>query len=29
LEKDGIKLSNSIPLSSDEMAELLREALKA
>jgi energy-coupling factor transporter ATPase len=29
LEKDGIKLSNSIPLSSDEMAQLLREALKA
>jgi energy-coupling factor transporter ATPase len=28
LEKDGIKLSNTIPLSSDEMANLLREALK-
>ncbi len=29
LEKDGIKFSNTIPLSSDEMANLLREALKA
>jgi energy-coupling factor transporter ATPase len=29
LRKDGIKLSNVIPLSSDEMAALIREALKA
>jgi hypothetical protein len=29
LEKDGIKFSNMIPLSSDEMANLLKEALKA
>ncbi|MGQ9506960.1 MAG: energy-coupling factor ABC transporter ATP-binding protein [Candidatus Bathycorpusculaceae bacterium] len=29
LRKDGIKLGNTIPLSSEEMAELLKEALKA
>ncbi len=29
LEKDGIKFGNRIPLSSDEMANLLKEALKA
>jgi energy-coupling factor transporter ATPase len=28
LMKDGIKLGNTIPLSSDEMANLLKEALK-
>jgi len=28
LQKDGVKLGNTIPLSSDEMANLLREALK-
>jgi energy-coupling factor transporter ATPase len=28
LRKDGIKLGNTIPLSSDEMANLLKEALK-
>jgi energy-coupling factor transporter ATPase len=28
LQKDGIKLGNTIPLSSDEMATLLREALR-
>jgi len=29
LRKDGIKLGNTIPLSSDEMATLLREAFKS
>ena len=29
LRKDGVKLGNTIPLSSDEMATLLREAFKA
>ncbi|MDI6905735.1 MAG: ATP-binding cassette domain-containing protein [Candidatus Bathyarchaeia archaeon] len=29
LQKDGIKLGNAVPLSSDEMAALLREVLKA
>ncbi|MEM3622434.1 MAG: ATP-binding cassette domain-containing protein [Candidatus Bathyarchaeia archaeon] len=28
LRKDGIKLGNTVPLSSDEMANLLKEALK-
>jgi len=28
LRKDGIKLDNAVPLSSDEMANLLREAFK-
>jgi energy-coupling factor transporter ATPase len=28
LRKDGVKLGNTIPLSSDEMANLLKEALK-
>jgi energy-coupling factor transporter ATP-binding protein EcfA2 len=28
LQKDGVKLGNTIPLSSDEMAALLKEALK-
>jgi energy-coupling factor transporter ATP-binding protein EcfA2 len=28
LQKDGIKLGNTIPLSPDEMAALLKEALK-
>lgn len=28
LKKDGVKLGNAVPLSSDEMATLLREALK-
>ncbi len=28
LQKDGVKLGNTIPLSSEEMAALLREALK-
>jgi energy-coupling factor transporter ATPase len=28
LRKDGIKLGNAVPLSSDEMANLLKEALK-
>jgi energy-coupling factor transport system ATP-binding protein len=28
LQKDGAKLANTVPLSSDEMANLLREALK-
>ncbi|MGQ9530350.1 MAG: energy-coupling factor ABC transporter ATP-binding protein [Candidatus Bathycorpusculaceae bacterium] len=28
LRKDGIKLGNTIPLSSDEMVDLLKEALK-
>ncbi|MDI6691390.1 MAG: ATP-binding cassette domain-containing protein [Candidatus Bathyarchaeota archaeon] len=28
LKKDGVKLSNTVPLSSDEMANLLKEALK-
>ena len=29
LRKDGVNLSNTIPLSSDEMAAMLREALKS
>jgi len=29
LRKDGVNLSNTIPLSSDEMAAILREALKS
>lgn len=29
LRKDGVSLSNTIPLSSDEMAAMLREALKS
>jgi energy-coupling factor transporter ATPase len=29
LQKDGVNLSNTIPLSSDEMAAILREALKS
>ena len=29
LQKDGIKLGDAVPLSSDEMAALLREVLKA
>ncbi|MDH5482782.1 MAG: ATP-binding cassette domain-containing protein [Candidatus Bathyarchaeota archaeon] len=29
LRKDGVKLADTIPLTSDEMAKLLREALKA
>jgi len=29
LEKDGMKLGNTIPLSSDELATLLKEVLKA
>ena len=29
LRKDGVNLSNTIPLSSDEMAVMLREALKS
>ncbi|MEM3457966.1 MAG: ATP-binding cassette domain-containing protein [Candidatus Bathyarchaeia archaeon] len=29
LKKDGVKLSNTIPLSSDEMANLLKEAFRA
>ena len=29
LRKDGVSLSNTIPLSSDEMAVILREALKS
>jgi energy-coupling factor transporter ATPase len=28
LRKDGVKLGNTVPLSSDEMANLLKEALK-
>jgi hypothetical protein len=28
LKKDGLKLGNTIPLSSEEMASLLTEALK-
>jgi hypothetical protein len=28
LKKDGVNLGDTIPLSSDEMANLLREALK-
>jgi len=28
LKKDGVKLSNTIPLSSDEMANLLKEAFR-
>ena len=29
LRKDGVNLSNTVPLSSDEMAAILREALKS
>ncbi len=29
LRKDGVNLSNTVPLSSDEMAAMLREALKS